>query len=190
MGDNQTHTLNRSNVNEQTDATDDDENILVTRLDLDWTDDDDNEPVNEKTLITFRTSNSFNEIPSMDGESKQIWQNAINAELELMKKHTVWEEAKYKGQCLIDTKWVLRLKDSENGPMAKARLVARRFMSDNYQKTYVPVVSITTVRTCLAIACYWNIKLLHTDVETVFLHGILKEEIFIKPPEGKTFANA
>jgi transposase InsO family protein len=176
--------IDRTDTNEPVANLDeDDENDIVTELDVDWTDDDD-EPVNEKAMITFQTPKSFKEISAMHGEGKRIWQDAINAELESMKKHTVWEAVKYESQHLVDTKWVFRLKVMENGPIAKARLVARGFMSDNFEETYAPVVSITTVRTCIAIACYWNFKMVHIDVETAFLHGILKEEVFIKPPEG------
>ena len=43
---------------------------------------------------------------------------------------------------------------------------------------------MTTVRTIIAIVASQNWTLYQMDVKNVFLHGDLKEEIYMKPPPG------
>jgi hypothetical protein len=46
------------------------------------------------------------------------------------------------------------------------------------------VAKQTTLRTLLAIAGKRRMQLKHFDAKTAFLNGELKEELFIKQPEG------
>lgn len=54
----------------------------------------------------------------------------------------------------------------------------------DFIETYSPVVRTATIRSVLHIATVkgWNIKQL--DVESVFLHGDLKETVYMKQPPG------
>ena len=69
----------------------------------------------------------------------------------------------------------------------KSRLVARgneQSEGVDFVETYSHVVRIATIRSVLHIAMVkgWNIKQL--DVENVFLHGDLKETVYMKQPPG------
>lgn len=69
----------------------------------------------------------------------------------------------------------------------KARLVAlcnRQEYGVDYEETYAPVAKMTTVRTIIAIAASQGWSLQQMDVKNAFLHGDLKEDIYMTPPPG------
>jgi hypothetical protein len=69
----------------------------------------------------------------------------------------------------------------------KARLVARGFEQQqglDYEETFVPVVKWGTLRGLAALAAKRMYSIFHLDVKTAFLHGHLKEEVFITQPQG------
>ena len=90
---------------------------------------------------------------------------------------------------IIDSKWVFSIKTDEFGnPVRyKARLVARGFSQQyqvDYFETFAPVARISTFRIILALANQFNLLIHHMDVKTAFLNGTLREEIYMKIPEG------
>ena len=46
------------------------------------------------------------------------------------------------------------------------------------------MVKMTTLRSMLGIVVVENLELIHLDVKTAFLHGDLKEEIYMEQPKG------
>lgn len=86
-------------------------------------------------------------------------------------------------------KWVFTIKNDEFGyPLRyKARLVARGFSQQylvDYDETFAPVARMASFRFILAFANQFNLLIHHMDVKTAFLNGKLKEEIYMKVPEG------
>ena len=63
-------------------------------------------------------------------------------------------------------------------------LGCRQIQSLDYNETFAPVVTLTTIRTILAIVAYHDLELEQVDVVTAFLNGDLKEEIYMAVPEG------
>lgn len=89
----------------------------------------------------------------------------------------------------ITCKWVYRLKPEIPGtpPTHKARLVARGFEQKpgiDYDETFAPVVKWVTIRATVALAASKRWDIHHMDVRTAFLHGVLKENVFMKQPPG------
>jgi hypothetical protein len=54
----------------------------------------------------------------------------------------------------------------------------------DYTETYAPVARLTTVRTLLSVINKKNLYAQQMDVKNAFLHGNIKEELYMKQPQG------
>ena len=54
----------------------------------------------------------------------------------------------------------------------------------DYKETFAPVVRADSLRAICAIAAVKDLELDQVDVDTAFLHGELKEEIYMRQPPG------
>lgn len=89
----------------------------------------------------------------------------------------------------IGLKWLLKLKPdaASNEKRHKARLVAKGYVQKygvDFKETFAPVARIETIRLNLALAARKKWKVYHLDVTTTFLHGSLKEEVYVAQPQG------
>lgn len=110
------------------------------------------------------------------------WKEAIDNELKSHEQLNTWTETELQNKKrAIDTKWVFRTKQDGK---KKARLVAKGFQTDNKYNVYSPVARMSTIRMMLSYALQEDHQLRQFDVPTAFLNGELKEEVYIKPPDG------
>lgn len=132
--------------------------------------------------------NSFGNIKGRDDEGH--WMAAVKSEMDSLLRNETWQMTELpKGRSVVDCKWVFKRKRGENGAAGeyKARLVARGFSQRkgfDFEETYSPVAKMTTFRTLLAIAVRNNLHIHQMDVKTAFLNGNLREEIYMRQPEG------
>lgn len=150
--------------------------------------------IEEQCYHTFVQSME-NDIPEsyqeIKGHSDQIqWEKAINEELKSLDENKTWEIVPMpKNKNIVDCKWVLTVKNDSNGNLTryKARLVAKGFSQKyllDYDETFAPNARITTFRLMLAFAIQNDLLVHQMDVKTAFLNGNLREEIYMRIPEG------
>lgn len=133
---------------------------------------------------------SYSEIKNRDDKSQ--WEKAIKEELDSLLINNTWSIVPCpNNRNIVDCKWVFTMKNDESGNLTKykARLVARGFSQQylvDYQETYAPVARMTSFRMLLAFANQNDLLIHQMDVKTAFLNGFLKDEIYMRVPEGIT----
>ncbi|KAK4269211.1 hypothetical protein QN277_022399 [Acacia crassicarpa] len=117
------------------------------------------------------------------------WVNAMRHELQALSHNKTWVLVPYRGQKLVDCRWVFKTKFKPDGSILKhkARLVAKGFQQSagvDYGETFSPVVKPTTIRLILSLAVTFRWEIRQLDVNNAFLNGYLKEEVFMSQPPG------
>ncbi|KAD7479843.1 hypothetical protein E3N88_02979 [Mikania micrantha] len=118
------------------------------------------------------------------------WVEAMQAELNSINKTNTWTLTKLPSDHkAIGLKWVFKTKRDANGEIIKhkARLVAKGYVQQHgidFDEVFAPVARIETVRLIFALASYNGWEVHHLDVKSDFLHGELKEEVYVSQPEG------
>jgi hypothetical protein len=84
---------------------------------------------------------------------------------------------------------VWKNKEGENGEVVrnKARLVSQGFSQKkgiDYEETFTLVACLEVIRILLAFSVAKGFKLHQMDVKSVFLNGVLEEEVYVRQPPG------
>ena len=114
----------------------------------------------------------------------------MNKEINHIEKNNTWTLVlRPTNKNVIGTKWILRKKLNESGEIVrnKDRLVCKGYAQEegvDYGETFVTIERLEGVRTLLAYATYKKFKVYQMDVESLFLNGILEEEVYIEQLEG------
>nr|GEY38848.1 retrovirus-related Pol polyprotein from transposon TNT 1-94 [Tanacetum cinerariifolium] len=69
----------------------------------------------------------------------------------------------------------------------KSRLVVRGYRQEegiDFEESFAPVARIEAIRIFLAYAAHKSFTVFQMDVKTAFLHGTLKEDVYVCQPEG------
>lgn len=118
------------------------------------------------------------------------WDQAMQEEIEALKRQGTWLLVPCpKNRNIVGSKWIYKVKKNPDGSISryKARLVAQGFSQAkglDYDETFSPVVRHSTVRVILALAAMNDWELRQLDVKNAFLHGDLKEEVYMAQPQG------
>ena len=118
------------------------------------------------------------------------WFRAMEEEIHALNTNQTWSLVpRPKNVNVIGSKWIFRTKFKEDVTvdLHKARLVAQGFSQVeglDFEETFRPVVKPTTIRLILVIAVTLNWTMRQLDVKNVFLHGFLKETIYMEQPPG------
>ncbi|CAB1118226.1 unnamed protein product [Ectocarpus sp. CCAP 1310/34] len=127
----------------------------------------------------------------MCSKYKVFWQAAMKKEIDghgktgtLAKVKELPEERK-----AIGSKWLFSWKKNEKGLIVdfKARMVARGFSripGIHFHHSSSACPSAASIKTVIAVATEKGKKLAHWDVKQAYIHAKLKEEIYLRFPEG------
>ncbi|KAD7116621.1 hypothetical protein E3N88_03889 [Mikania micrantha] len=125
-----------------------------------------------------------------EAKDEKNWQDAMRAEIASIEKNNTWILTDLpKGVKPIGLKWVFKTKKDAQGRITKhkARLVAKGYVQKygiDYKEVFAPVARMETVRMILAVAAQRGWFVHHLDVKTAFLHGELREQVFVNQPDG------
>ena len=123
----------------------------------------------------------------MNDADSQI--EAMNEEMASLKKNDTWDLVPFlEGQKPVGCKWVFKKKVGSDGSVEKykAQLVAQGYSQVegiDYGEIFSPVAKLTSIRLLLSLAAAYNFEVEQMDVKTTFLHGDLKEEIYMSQLE-------
>ncbi|KAL1201123.1 Retrovirus-related Pol polyprotein from transposon TNT 1-94 [Cardamine amara subsp. amara] len=141
--------------------------------------------------LSIGTYDPYNFREAISSSESDEWMGAMTEERESLSKNQTWDLVSLPmGKKPIGCKWVFKKKYgvSDKEPLKfKARLVAKGYSQKegvDYDEIFSPVVRHTSIRVVLGLVAFWDLHLEQMDVKTVFLHGNLEEEIYMKQPEG------
>lgn len=125
---------------------------------------------------------------ALNDENADKWKDAMDCEMNSHKANNTWTlQHLPKGRKAIQSRWVFKIKNSQNDKRFKARLVAKGFSQKygiDYGETFSPVVRTTSLRIMFALAVKLKLKIHQVDAITAFLQGDLEEEIYMEQPEA------
>ncbi|KAM1465721.1 hypothetical protein COP2_045561 [Malus domestica] len=123
------------------------------------------------------------------------WLAAMEAEFQALQHTGTWDLVPFQPALnLVGCKWVFKVKHGPDGSIEryKARLVAKGFHQQeglDFTETFSPVAKPTTIRILLSIAVSYNWFIHQLDVSNAFLHGTLKEDVYMIQPPGFVDSN-
>nr|GEV63930.1 retrovirus-related Pol polyprotein from transposon TNT 1-94 [Tanacetum cinerariifolium] len=118
------------------------------------------------------------------------WIESMQDELNQFKRLGVWELVECPvGKNIIAVKWIWKNKtDAKNTIIQnKSHLVAKGYVQEegiNFEESFAPVTRLIAVRIFVAYTTQKNFPIYQMDVKTAFLNGTLKEEVFVRHPDG------
>ena len=89
----------------------------------------------------------------------------------------------------VQCEWVLHIKRDKDGTIScfKARLVAKGFTQipgQDFTFTFAPIARWESIHSLLCIATIHDYEIHQLDVKTAYLNGPLKEDIYMRAPDG------
>nr|GEY62807.1 integrase, catalytic region, zinc finger, CCHC-type, peptidase aspartic, catalytic [Tanacetum cinerariifolium] len=90
----------------------------------------------------------------------------------------------------LTLKWLFKNKRDEEQTVIKkkSRLVVRGYRQEegiNFEESLAPVARMEAIRIFLAYVAHKSFTVFQMDVKTAFLHGSLKEDVYVCQPEGE-----
>nr|GEY69239.1 retrovirus-related Pol polyprotein from transposon TNT 1-94 [Tanacetum cinerariifolium] len=94
----------------------------------------------------------------------------------------------------LTLKWLFKNKHYEENTIIQnmTRLVVRGYLQEEgieFKESFAPVARMEAIRIFLAYATHKSFTVFQMDVKTAFLHGTLKEDVYVCQPEGFIYAD-
>jgi hypothetical protein len=124
----------------------------------------------------------------MESVDKNKWKAAAEEELKNIEGHEVWDDMWKKPDSFLHTLWIFKTKPGtlSADERKKARLCIQGFaqLPEECGNTFAPTGKFTTLLIVLMLAVDKKLPIRQFDVKSAFLYAPLKEEVYIKTPEG------
>nr|GEY55824.1 retrovirus-related Pol polyprotein from transposon TNT 1-94 [Tanacetum cinerariifolium] len=118
------------------------------------------------------------------------WIESMQEELLQFKRLNVWVlvPAPY-NISPITLKWLFKNKHDEEQTVIrnKSRLLVKGYRQEegiDFEESFAPVARMEAIRIFLAYVVHKSFSVFQMDVKTAFLHGSLKEDVYVCQPEG------
>nr|GFA55832.1 retrovirus-related Pol polyprotein from transposon TNT 1-94 [Tanacetum cinerariifolium] len=120
------------------------------------------------------------------------WIESMQEELHQFIRLDVWElvsSPNGNGIKPLTLKWLFKNKHDEENTVIrnKTRLVARGYRQEEgigFKESFAPVARMEAIKIFLAYAAHKGFTVYQMYVKTAFLHGSLKEDVYVCQPEG------
>ncbi|GJX11882.1 retrovirus-related pol polyprotein from transposon TNT 1-94 [Tanacetum coccineum] len=118
------------------------------------------------------------------------WIESMQEELLQFKRLDVWVLVPLPDHVKpLTLKWLFKNKHDEENTVIrnKTRLVVRGYRQEegiDFEESFAPVARMEAIRIFLAYAAHKAFTVFQMDVKTAFLHGTLKEDVYVCQPEG------
>nr|GEW32132.1 hypothetical protein [Tanacetum cinerariifolium] len=118
------------------------------------------------------------------------WIESMQEELHQFIRLDVWELVPSpNGIKPLTLKWLFKNKHAEENTVIcnKTRLVVRGYRQEegiDFEESFAPVARMEAIGIFLAYAAHKGFTVYQMDVKTEFLHGSLKEDVYVCQPEG------
>jgi hypothetical protein len=116
------------------------------------------------------------------------WLQAMREELTALHHQHTWDLVpRHDSMNIVGSRWVFKTKLKSDGSVErfKARLVAKGYSQlegIDFTETFSPVIKPTTIRLVLSLAITHGWPIRQLDVKNAFLHGHLKEVVYMEQP--------
>nr|GEU73947.1 hypothetical protein [Tanacetum cinerariifolium] len=118
------------------------------------------------------------------------WNESMQEELHQFIRLDVWDLVPSpEGIKPLTLKWFFKNKNDEENTIIrnKNHLVVRGYLEQegiDFEESFTPVARMEAIRIFLAYAANKGFTMYQMDVKTAFLHGLLKEDVYVCQPEG------
>ena len=125
-----------------------------------------------------------------EAKKLKVWIDAFKDEIFSIEKNNTWDLVELPaGIKPIGLKGVFKIKRNADGTISryKAQLVAKGYVQRHgidYDEVFASVSRIETIILIIALAGTFGWEIHEFDVKTAFLHGELKEEVYVSQPEA------
>jgi len=178
------------NIDQQTNAA---ENI-DQQTELDAAENVDDQPVKgTRSLTDIYSRCNVAKAEPIDVEkamNSQVWITAMKEELVMIDKNQTWMLVhRLANKKVIGVKLIFKTKLNADGKINKhkARLVVKGYSQEagiDFIYTFSPVSRHETMKLLLALVAQNGWYIFQLDVISVFLNGVLNEEIYVEQPAG------
>nr|GEV99011.1 hypothetical protein [Tanacetum cinerariifolium] len=134
------------------------------------------------------------EAPSDQSSSTDIIHTIVHPDHQISEHNSKWTkdhplENIIDKVMVITLKWIYKVKLDELGGILKnkARLVAHGYHQEvgiDFEESFAPVARLEAIRIFLAFAAHINMAVYQMDANTTFLNGNMREEFYVRQPDG------